>query len=89
MSKKEKSFILIGIIVLIMLLMFGIYIQSSNKTNIGNQKINISIDDSKLNEINLDGANSQINQNELNGEYLESIQISMFSFFEKTIEKIN
>lgn len=49
MSKKEKSFILIGIIVLIMLLMFGIYIQSSNKTNIGNQKINISIDDSKLN----------------------------------------
>lgn len=35
----------------------------------------------KLNEINLDGANSQINQNELNSEYLESIQISMFSFF--------
>jgi len=49
MSKKEKSFILIGIIVLIMILMFGIYIQSNNKTNIGNQKINISIDDSKLN----------------------------------------
>lgn len=49
MSKKEKSFILIGIIVLIILLIFGIYIQSSNKTNIGNQKINISLDDSKLN----------------------------------------
>ncbi|MCF0180446.1 MAG: hypothetical protein HUJ97_09440, partial [Bacteroidales bacterium] len=31
----------------------------------------------KLNEINLDGSNSQINQNELNTEYLESIQISM------------
>ena len=43
----------------------------------------------KLNEINLDGANSQINQNELNSEYLKSIQISMFSFFEKTIENIN
>lgn len=43
----------------------------------------------KLNEINLDGANSQINQNELNSEYLESIQISMFSFFEKTIENID
>lgn len=43
----------------------------------------------KLNQINLDGANSQINQNELNSEYLESIQISMFSFFEKTIEKTN
>ena len=43
----------------------------------------------KLNEINLDGANSQINQNELNSEYLESIPISMFSFFEKTIENIN
>ncbi len=49
MNKKEKSFILIGIVVLIMLLMFGIYIQSNNKTNIGNQKINISVDDSKLN----------------------------------------
>lgn len=43
----------------------------------------------KLNEINLDGANSQINQNELNIEYLESIQISMFSFLEKTIENVN
>lgn len=43
----------------------------------------------KLNEINLDGANSQINQNELSSEYLESIPISMFSFFEKTIENIN
>lgn len=43
----------------------------------------------KLNEINLDGANSQINQNELNSEYLESIQISMFSFFEQTIENID
>ena len=43
----------------------------------------------KLNEINLDGANSQINQNELNSEYLESIQISMFSFFGKTIENIS
>lgn len=43
----------------------------------------------KLNEINLDGANSKINQEELNSEYLESIQISMFSFFEKTIENIN
>ncbi len=49
MNKKEKSFILVGIFVLIILLMVGIYIQSNEKTNIGNQKINISIDDSKLN----------------------------------------
>lgn len=49
MSKKEKSFILVGIVILIILLMIEIYIQSSEKTNIGNQKINISIDDSKLN----------------------------------------
>ncbi len=48
MSKKEKSFILV-IFVLIILLMVGIYIQSNEKTNIDNQKINISIDDSKLN----------------------------------------
>ena len=40
----------------------------------------------KLNEINLDGANSQINQNELNSEYLESIQISMFSFLKKLLK---
>lgn len=49
MNKKEKSFILIVIIVLIMLLMFGIYIQSNNKTNVDNQKIKITIDNSKLN----------------------------------------
>lgn len=36
------------------------------------------------------GANSKINQEELNSEYLESIQTSMFSFFfEQTIEKTN
>lgn len=49
MSKKEKSYILIGIIALIILLIFGIYFQSNNKTNIDNQKINITIDNSKLN----------------------------------------
>lgn len=40
----------------------------------------------KLNEINLDGANSKINQEELNSEYLESIQISMFSFLKKLLK---
>lgn len=35
----------------------------------------------KLDEVNLDGAKSTINSNELNYEYLESILISMFSFF--------
>ncbi len=49
MSKKEKSYILIGIIALIILLICGIYFQSNNKTNINNQKINITIDNSKLN----------------------------------------
>lgn len=49
MSKKEKSYILIGIIILIILLILGIYFQSNNKTNIDNQKINITIDNSKLN----------------------------------------
>lgn len=49
MKKKEKSFILVGIVILIILLMVGIYIRSNNKANIGNQKIDISIDDSKLN----------------------------------------
>lgn len=50
---------------------------------------NSSTSEKFLNEINLDGANSKINQEELNSEYLESIQTSMFSFFEKTIENIN
>lgn len=40
----------------------------------------------KLNDINLDGANSKINQEELNSEYLESIQISMFSFLKKLLK---
>ena len=34
----------------------------------------------KLDKVNLDGAKSTINSNELNYEYLESILISMFSF---------
>ena len=44
----------------------------------------------KLDKLNLDGAKSTINYNELNYEYLESILISMFSFFDffvKIIEK--
>lgn len=44
----------------------------------------------KLDKVNLDGAKSTINYNELNYEYLESILISMFSFFDffvKIIEK--
>lgn len=49
MSKKEKSYFLIGIIILIILLILGIYFQSNNKTNIDNQKINITVDNSKLN----------------------------------------
>lgn len=49
MSKKEKSYILIGIIALTILLICGIYFQSNNKTDIDNQKINITIDNSKLN----------------------------------------
>lgn len=53
----------------------------------GEDKENVVIHKDDI--INLDGANSKINQEELNSEYLESIQISMFSFFEQTIENIN
>ncbi len=38
----------------------------------------------KLDEVNLDGAKSTINPNELNIDYLESILISMFSFLSAT-----
>lgn len=43
----------------------------------------------KLDKLNLDGAKSTINPNELDIDYLESILVSMFSFLEKNIEKIN
>lgn len=107
MSKKEKSYILIGIIILIIILIFRIYFQSNNKINIDSQKINITIDNSKLNifyfyvgqadctlimnkgQVMLIDAGEDTD-GELNYEYLESIQVSMFSFFisfVKTIEK--
>ncbi|MCF0126794.1 MAG: MBL fold metallo-hydrolase [Clostridia bacterium] len=49
MSKKEKRFILIVIIVFVILLIVGSYIQLNNKNVIDSPKINLSIDDSKLN----------------------------------------
>ncbi len=41
----------------------------------------------RLYKINLDGAESVINTDELNYEYLESIQTSMFSFFVEILHK--